>query len=156
MVVPALPLPRTHTRLPWFPFPTNRPSLPIQYCNFVSLEEDLFALSDESRDDLSYYALNNPVRCHLSRPPLLLPFGRRSPLTFPQRQQQEAEDEAIEATIDAAVEGLFCACVTMDIVPIIRCSPKCAALPRPLPSHPGGRHWLNLVSCVLPSATPPP
>eukprot|EP01137_Pigoraptor_chileana_P023083 Opistho-2@88819 len=64
-----------------------------QHLNFVSLEPDLFILRNQERDNISFFALNNP----------------------------EAKDTDIERSVDDIVDSLFSVLVTLGVVPVIRC-----------------------------------
>eukprot|EP00042_Codosiga_hollandica_P046501 m.490124 g.490124 ORF g.490124 m.490124 type:complete len:320 (+) comp57246_c0_seq1:97-1056(+) len=69
------------------------------YSNFISLEENLFVMSQQQRSLMSYGALNNPG----------------------------AQDTEIEQMMKDIVDSLFSVLVTMSVVPIIRCSRRNAA-----------------------------
>ncbi|CAH1791865.1 unnamed protein product [Owenia fusiformis] len=64
-----------------------------QYLNFISLEDDMFALKHQDSHTISYYALN----------------------------RGDVKDTEMEMIMDSIVDSLFCLFVTMGTVPIIRC-----------------------------------
>jgi len=66
------------------------------YSNFICLESDFFMLRQQESESLSYHALNGP-----------------------------SSDEDLNATVDEITDSLFCVCVSMGVVPVIRCSPGC-------------------------------
>eukprot|EP00039_Didymoeca_costata_P032128 m.36905 g.36905 ORF g.36905 m.36905 type:complete len:627 (-) comp9201_c1_seq1:78-1958(-) len=63
------------------------------YSNFICLEDDLFMLRQQNKEPISFVALNGP-----------------------------ASDAEMSATLDDITESLFCAVVTLGVIPIIRCS----------------------------------
>lgn len=65
-----------------------------QYLNFISLEEDLFILREHDKSTMSYYDIN----------------------------RTDATDVEITNVIDNIVDCLFSLLVTMNAIPIIRCS----------------------------------
>ncbi|KAI6183378.1 Suppressor of ypt1 [Aphelenchoides bicaudatus] len=70
------------------------PSLTDQYLSFIALEDSLFALRRYSQDSpISFYAINNPTI---------------------------TQDE-MEGLIESIANGLFSVCVTLGVVPIIKC-----------------------------------
>lgn len=64
-----------------------------QYLNFISLEDDMFALRHQDRDSISYYAIN----------------------------RSGVKDTEMEQIMDTIVDSLFSVFVTLGTVPIIRC-----------------------------------
>uniref|UniRef100_A0A914V5L5 Uncharacterized protein n=1 Tax=Plectus sambesii TaxID=2011161 RepID=A0A914V5L5_9BILA len=71
-----------------------------QYLNFISLEDDLFTLRRHNEaSPLSFYAMN----------------------------RADMSEETMNALLDEIVDGLFSVCVTLGVVPIIRCPRNNAA-----------------------------
>ncbi|KAK3538026.1 hypothetical protein QTP70_027379 [Hemibagrus guttatus] len=64
-----------------------------QYLNFITLEDDMFVLCNQNKEQISYLAINKP----------------------------DIMDTDMEAIMDTIVDSLFCFFVTLGAVPIIRC-----------------------------------
>ncbi|XP_060736203.1 sec1 family domain-containing protein 1 [Tachysurus vachellii] len=64
-----------------------------QYLNFITLEDDMFVLCNQNKEQISYHAINKP----------------------------DIMDTDMEAIMDTIVDSLFCFFVTLGAVPIIRC-----------------------------------
>ncbi|KAI4902197.1 hypothetical protein NFI96_029564 [Prochilodus magdalenae] len=64
-----------------------------QYLNFITLEDDMFVLCNQNKEQISYHAINKP----------------------------DIMDTEMEAIMDNIVDSLFCYFVTLGAVPIIRC-----------------------------------
>ncbi|XP_031436478.1 sec1 family domain-containing protein 1 [Clupea harengus] len=64
-----------------------------QYLNFITLEDDMFILCNQTKEMISYHAINKP----------------------------DIMDTDMETIMDTIVDSLFCFFVTLGAVPIIRC-----------------------------------
>uniref|UniRef100_A0A4W4E0J9 Sec1 family domain-containing protein 1 n=1 Tax=Electrophorus electricus TaxID=8005 RepID=A0A4W4E0J9_ELEEL len=64
-----------------------------QYLNFITLEDDMFVLCNQNKEQISYHAINKP----------------------------DIMDTDMEVIMDTIVDSLFCFFVTLGAVPIIRC-----------------------------------
>jgi hypothetical protein len=91
-----------------------------QFVNFISLEDDLFTLRRHTEDcDLSYYGwflTDFGVFFYFVRP-------RKSNLLRISAALNRAEmtDDQMQTIINSIADGLFAVCVTLGVVPIIRC-----------------------------------
>ncbi|KAH7726424.1 Sly1 protein [Aphelenchoides avenae] len=86
-----------------------------QYVSFITLEDDLFMLRRYTQDSpFSFYGKHVPILTQL--------ISIHSAINDPSLNEEKATD-----LIDSVANGLFAVCVTLGVVPIIKCPKDCIA-----------------------------